>query len=127
MIILLCLREYISPSWYRLSMALSKLIAQIFNRSVHFLELGSASFSACIILKQSKGVTVLETKNEAKRATVIVITRGWIKSLATPVKKITGRNTITVVKVEIKIGAATSKAASRVACILGTFSPAIVP
>jgi hypothetical protein len=79
------------------------------------------------MLKQSKGVTVLETKKEAKRATVIVITRGWNKSLATPVKKITGRNTITVVKVEIKIGAATSKAASRVACIFGTLSTAMEP
>ncbi len=87
------------------------------SRSENFGEERSRSFSGGSAFRQRSGVTVRETKNDPKRATVIVSVSGMKRSFGSPARKTIGRKTMTVVSVETKIGDATSLAASRVAAI----------
>ncbi|OGW93065.1 MAG: hypothetical protein A3K11_07265 [Nitrospirae bacterium RIFCSPLOWO2_12_FULL_63_8] len=66
-------------------------------------------------MKQSAGVTVREMKNDVNREMAIVRVSGTSSSRAMPTTKKIGRNTMTVVTVEAKIGMATSRAASTMA------------
>src|SRR5712692_5803357 len=85
------------------------------TRSVTRRERGSIGRSGWSTRRASSGVTVRETRNEAKSEIEIVKVSGMNRSLIWPSRKTVGTNTMIVVIVAEKIGIATSRAASRTA------------
>ena len=70
---------------------------------------GASGLSQC---RQSRGVTVRETRKEAKSEHEMVKVSGMKRSLAWPSRKTVGMKTTMVVIVDTKMGMATSRAAS---------------
>src|SRR5271169_3888021 len=102
---------------YHTSSASIKSVEVTRSRSESFFDSRLRCFSGGRKFKHINGVTVRETKNEPNNVIVIVMVSGINSNLATPERNTIGRNTITVVNVEMKMGAATSFAASSVAVI----------
>ena len=76
---------------------------------------GSRGRTGASSRRHMSGVTVRETRNDAKSENEMVKVSGMKRSFDCPSRKIVGRKTTIVVIVETKIGIATSRAASSTA------------